>query len=61
MVLLPEDELLFIESVEREMELDDQFRLQITESVRKIIRLKVCLGLIHNKKLEKLGKFDDIF
>ncbi len=61
MVLLPEDELSFIESVEREMELEEQFRLQIFESVRKIIRLKVCLGLINNKKLEKLGEFDDIF
>jgi beta-N-acetylhexosaminidase len=61
MVLLPDDELSFIESVQREMELDDQFRIQITESVRKIIRLKVCLGLINNKKLEKLGEYDDIF
>jgi beta-N-acetylhexosaminidase len=61
MVLMPENELSFIESVEREMQLNDQFRLQINESVQKIIKLKVCLGLINNKKPVKSGEFDDIF
>ncbi|MGQ9616353.1 MAG: glycoside hydrolase family 3 protein [Spirochaetota bacterium] len=53
MILMPEDEHSFIEAVQEEIAHDDQFRAQVMESVRKIIRLKVCLGLV---RYEELGK-----
>jgi beta-N-acetylhexosaminidase len=53
MILMPEDEHSFIEAVQEEIARDDQFRAQVMESVQKIIRLKVCLGLV---RYEELGK-----
>jgi len=45
MVLMPEDELELVSRVIEETEKDKEFADQIEESVKKIIRLKVCLGL----------------
>jgi len=47
MILMPQDEPLFIQMVLEEIEKDDDFRRQIMDSVRKIVRLKVCLGLVN--------------
>jgi beta-N-acetylhexosaminidase len=47
MILMPRNERIFIQTVQREIQEDDEFRKQIMNSVRKIIRLKVCLGLIN--------------
>ena len=46
MILMPGNESQLINSVKKEMNRDDNFRLQIYESVKKIIRAKICLGLI---------------
>jgi len=50
MILMPDDELQFISMVMEEIQRDQDFRKQITDSVRKIIRLKVCLGLINGQE-----------
>jgi len=50
MVLMPEDEIRFINSVRGEIILDEKLRSQVMESVKKIIRLKVCLGLVNYAK-----------
>ena len=47
MILMPQNERIFIQTVQRGIQEDDEFRKQIMDSVRKIIRLKVCLGLIN--------------
>lgn len=47
MILMPRNERIFIQTVQRGIQEDDEFRKQIMDSVRKIIRLKVCLGLIN--------------
>ncbi len=44
MVLMPSDEIKLINSVKEKMNKNPEFREQIYESVRKIIRVKVCLG-----------------
>ena len=41
---MPEDEELAVLSILAEMEKNEAFREQVYESVRKIIRLKLCLG-----------------
>lgn len=46
MILMPDDEEKVISSVLARMEKDEEFRERIYESVKKIIRAKVCLGLI---------------
>jgi beta-N-acetylhexosaminidase len=61
MVLMPEDEEAFVDRVHYEMGMDEAFRLQIEESVRKIVRLKLLLGLINEKELEKSDHYDDIY
>jgi hypothetical protein len=61
MVLMPEDEVALIDRVHYEMGIDHAFRQQIEESVRKIVRLKLILGLINEKELEKMAQFDDIY
>ncbi len=55
MILMPEDEHSFVEAVHDEIITDDQFRKQVMESVKKIIRLKACLGLVRFEELEKQG------
>ena len=52
MILMPDDERLFIRTVQKEIQIDEMFRHQIMDSVRKIIRLKVCLGLINDAEDE---------
>jgi len=61
MVLMPEDEEVLVDRVRYEMGIDDDFRRQIEESVRKIVRLKLLLGLINEKELQKSVLFDDIY
>jgi beta-N-acetylhexosaminidase len=56
MILMPDDELHFISKVLKEIQRDQDFRNQITDSVRRIVRLKVCLGLINQpEKKEESG------
>lgn len=45
MVIMPSDEVKLINSVVSEMQQDKAFRNQIYDSVKKIIRAKICLGL----------------
>lgn len=45
-ILMPADEDKLVQDIVSEMENDEVFREQINVSVRKIIRIKLCLGLI---------------
>ncbi len=45
-VLMPKDEAQHVEEIANEMNKDTGFRQQVEQSVRRIIRLKVILGLI---------------
>jgi beta-N-acetylhexosaminidase len=45
-ILMPPDEEGTIEMIQAEMEKDIAFQEQIAQSVKKIIRLKLCLGLL---------------
>jgi beta-N-acetylhexosaminidase len=49
MILMPPNEIEAIQSISNEMNQNEAFRAQIHESVKKIIRLKICLGLIGAK------------
>lgn len=44
MVLMPSDEIKLINSVNEKINKDSEFRKQVYESVKKVIRLKICLG-----------------
>ena len=46
MVLMPEDEIEFIEALLDEIRNDISLYEQVSESVRKVVRLKLCLGLV---------------
>lgn len=46
MLLMPIDETKTIHSILDEMLVDEAYKQQVYESVKKIIRLKICLGLI---------------
>lgn len=46
MILMPIDELETIHWIEQEMKVNNAYREQVYESVKKIIRLKICLNLI---------------
>jgi beta-N-acetylhexosaminidase len=46
MILMPVNETEAIQSISTEMNQNEAFKLQIKESVKKIIRLKICLGLL---------------
>ncbi len=46
MILMPEDEIVFIEELLAEIRKDISLYEQVSESVRKIVRLKLCLGLV---------------
>ncbi|HKK40113.1 MAG TPA: glycoside hydrolase family 3 N-terminal domain-containing protein [Cryomorphaceae bacterium] len=46
MLLMPLDEKATIESILREMTLDSDYQKQVYDSVKKILRLKIVLGLI---------------
>lgn len=48
LILAPSDEGKLILSVVERMKSDETFRQQIYNSVKKIIRMKICLGLIKN-------------
>jgi beta-N-acetylhexosaminidase len=54
MILMPNDELEFIENLLKEIERNNALNLQVMESVRKIVRLKVCLGLVNEISLVSL-------
>jgi len=53
MVLMPEREIQFIDKLYVEMEKNPALKRQVMESVSKIIRLKLCFGLINYKALDK--------
>jgi beta-N-acetylhexosaminidase len=53
MVLMPDDEELFMTKMRDEIRTDAEFREQVMESIRKIVRLKVCLGLINTDEQKK--------
>lgn len=46
MLLMPIDEEQVLISILKEMELDSAYKQQVYQSVKKIIRMKICLGLI---------------
>ena len=46
MILMPVNEEKDIDDILHEMILDHQFKAQVYSSVKKILRLKICLGLI---------------
>jgi len=46
LILMPSDENKLLNSVLIEMKKNENLKLQIYESVKKIIRVKICLGLI---------------
>ncbi len=46
MILMEPDELQLLDSVYAKYSSDDLFKAQVDESVRKILRLKVCLSLL---------------
>ena len=46
MLLMPINETKTINSILSEMKKDEAYKKQVYQSVKKIIRLKVCLGLI---------------
>ncbi len=60
MVLMPEREMLFIKKLSAEIEKDPALKQQVMESVSKIIRLKLCFGLVNYKALDKSGMDVDI-
>jgi len=45
-LLMPEDEEKTLFSILAEMEENEEYKYQVYESVKKILRMKVCLGLI---------------
>jgi len=45
MVLMPSDEVKLINSVKEEMKRNNEFKEQVYDSVRKVIRVKVCFGI----------------
>lgn len=45
LILMPPDEIGSIESILQEMSTDQDFKQQIEDSVKRIIRLKLCLGM----------------
>ncbi len=46
MILMPADEKKLIDDIINEMNNDQAFRFRVENAVRKIIRMKVCLGLL---------------
>jgi beta-N-acetylhexosaminidase len=45
-LLMPKDENKAIKSILNEMKKDEDFRNQIYQSVKKILRLKICMGIV---------------
>ena len=54
MVLMPNNEIELIENILKEIEQNSALNRQVMESVRKIVRLKVCLGLVNEVPLVSL-------
>ncbi|WP_378180372.1 glycoside hydrolase family 3 N-terminal domain-containing protein [Aquimarina sp. SS2-1] len=46
MILMPQDEKKTLDSILAEMKINSAYREQVTTSVKKILRLKVCAGVI---------------
>lgn len=46
-ILMPQVEALTMQWVMEEMALDETYNRQVEESVKRILRLKLCLGLLH--------------
>ena len=46
MLLMPTDETETINSILAEMQKDEEYRTQVYDSVKKIIRLKICAGVV---------------
>jgi len=53
MVLAPLDETALAEEIVKAIRSDPWLKQQIVESVKKIVKLKVCLGLINREELSK--------
>jgi len=51
MILMPNDELSLLDALMKRVKNDVDFRFRIMDSVRRIVRLKACLGLINEKAL----------
>jgi beta-N-acetylhexosaminidase len=47
LILFPSDERVLISSIVEKMKNDENFKKQIYNSVKKIIRMKLCLGLMN--------------
>ncbi|MEZ4720328.1 MAG: glycoside hydrolase family 3 N-terminal domain-containing protein [Flavobacteriales bacterium] len=45
MILMPPDEKAVMQDILQEMNVDPEFKKQVEESVKRIIRLKLCLGM----------------
>jgi beta-N-acetylhexosaminidase len=59
LILWPRDEERFMREMMRRVGEDDAFRRRVLESVRRLIRLKVCLGLMNT--LDNPSGVDDIY
>lgn len=46
MILMPIEELQTIEWIAEEMKVNPQYKKQVYQSVKKVLRLKLCLGLV---------------
>jgi beta-N-acetylhexosaminidase len=46
LILAPSDEGVLISSIVEKMKTDETFKQQVYQSVKKIIRMKICMGLI---------------
>lgn len=51
---MPKDETKLLNAILKETQIDSSYAKQIEQSVKKIIRLKICLGLIHAKPTKKI-------
>lgn len=49
MILFPSDENSLIQSVLKEIDSNEELKMQIEKSVKRIIRLKICLGMFSHK------------
>ncbi|RZS99240.1 glycoside hydrolase family 3 N-terminal domain-containing protein [Aquimarina brevivitae] len=46
LILMPQDERATLQTIQRELQKDEAYKKQIEQSVKKILRLKVCAGII---------------
>jgi beta-N-acetylhexosaminidase len=58
LILWPRDDERFMDALLRRISVEAAFRDQVFTSVRRIVRLKICLGLMNT--LDKPATVDDI-